>query len=492
MAQLTFPTTTLPKLEAAGTRIDADVLIVGVTAGAGTNEAPAPVLMTDAHPEQSVREALTAQLAALGVSGKVGEAKVLPASDAETTGAPVIIAAGLGETATATSIRRAAGAAARAARALKPQRVATTLSLSDSAAAAEGLALGWYDYPGEKKEAKPAQDVTFLLAGDADPKESTAIARAVFLARDLVNTASSSLYPETYAEAVRSLATAETLTVEVLAEDELKAEGFGGLLAVGLGSSRGPRLVRVEYAPRAAKRHVALVGKGITFDTGGISLKPGANMEEMISDMGGSAVVLGTVLAAAELELDVKVTAYLCMAENMPSGTAYRPGDIVTNYGGLTTEILNTDAEGRMVLADGIARAAEDQPDLLIDTATLTGAQMVALGAKTAGVMGTEAARERVTSAYNEVDEAAWAMPIPEEAKESVKSPVADLRNVTGNRNAGMLAAAAFLQSFVPEGMEWAHVDIAGPAWNDGGAEGFLPARATGFGVRGMLSAIRN
>lgn len=260
-------------------------------------------------------------------------------------------------------------------------------------------------------------------------------------------------------------------------------------MGVGRGSARKPRLVRISWKPEAAKKHVALVGKGITFDTGGISIKPGANMQAMISDMGGSAAMIASVIAAARLGVHTRVTATIPMAENMPSGDAYRPGDTLVQYGGKTVEIVNTDAEGRLILADAIARACEDNPDYLIETATLTGAALVALGRRTGGVMGEDSFRDRIAEIGREVGEPAWAMPIPDEVAEGMKSKVADLVNA-GARWGGMLAAGFFLGEFVSEGTPWAHIDVAGPAWNEASPYGVNPARATGAPVRTVVAAI--
>ena len=306
-------------------------------------------------------------------------------------------------------------------------------------------------------------------------------------ARDLVNTPSSHLYPETYAAALGIIAQDYDLDFQCWDETKLKEQGFGGILAVGSGSARKPRLVQLRYRPADAKKHVSLVGKGITFDTGGISIKPAANMENMISDMGGSAAVVATVVAAARLQLPVAVTATVALAENMPGGAAYRPGDVITHYGEKTTEILNTDAEGRLVLADALAFASEKEPDVLIDVATLTGAQIVALGDRTSGVMGDAELAEQLAHIGREVDEPAWAMPLPEELAEAVKSPVADLRNATPKRHGGMLSAACFLREFVKPPIQWAHVDIAGPAFNTSTPHGFTPARGTGVPVRTLV-----
>jgi len=392
-------------------------------------------------------------------------------------------------------LSRAAGVAARSLTGLKV--VATTLGELGLAAAVEGIALGAYTYRGLKtadvpEDQQPVQKVVFLGKDQALFDAAVITAEAVAFARDLVNAPSSHLFPESYAAIATSAAEDNGLTVEVLDDAALAEQGFGGIVAVGQGSTRGPRLVRISYAPEQLDDAptVALVGKGVTFDTGGVSIKPAANMDQMISDMGGSAAVLATIIAAARLKLNVKVTATIPMAENMPGGNSYRPGDVITHYGGTTSEILNTDAEGRLILADAIARASEDNPDYLIETATLTGAQMVALGLRTAGVMGSDAFRDRVAETGRSVGEQAWAMPIPEEMSTSMSSPVADLRNADPSRWGGMLSAGYYLGNFVGEGIEWVHIDIAGPSFNTGGAHGYTPARATGAPVRTLIAVL--
>lgn len=265
--------------------------------------------------------------------------------------------------------------------------------------------------------------------------------------------------------------------MEVLDEKELTKGGYGGIVGVGKGSSRPPRLVRLTYRGAKGKKakSVALVGKGITFDTGGISIKPAGGMENMTSDMGGAAAVIAVTLLAARQQLPIDVIATVPMAENMPSSTAQRPGDVLTQLDGTTVEVINTDAEGRLILADAIVRACQDQPDYLIDTATLTGAQVVALGTRTPGVMGTDEFRDRVSAISQSVGENGWAMPLPEELRDDLKSRVADLANVTNHRNGGMLAAGQYLREFVADGVQWAHIDVAGPAYNTGGPWGYTP-----------------
>ena len=274
----------------------------------------------------------------------------------------------------------------------------------------------------------------------------------------------------------------------MLDEKVLERGGYGGLMAVGGGSDRGPRLVRFDYAPRGARGHLALVGKGITFDTGGLNLKTADGMYTMKSDMAGAAAVLAATRAIAELGLKVRVTTYAAMAENMPSGTAYRPSDVLTMFGGTTVENVNSDAEGRLVMADALVRAGQDRPDLIVDVATLTGACMVALGERVAGLMtNADEAADRVLDAAESAGEAFWQLPIPEGTRSKLDSKVADLRS-GGNRYGGALTAAAFLQTFVPDDILWAHLDIAGPAFNDEGPYDYVPTGGTGMAVRTLVA----
>lgn len=427
-------------------------------------------------------------LSAVGAKGAAGEAtRVL-------VDGSVYLAFGLGDAAEIDdeAVRRGAGVAARA---LADGETAAVSGEFGVGPTVEGLLLGGYSYTGLKStpgDTPIAPQVT-VVADEAQRGEfdrAVILAQSVNLARDLVNTPSNLLYPETYAEIMGEAASVAGLQIEVLDESALEAQGFGGILAVGRGSSRPPRLVHLTWAPEGAATRVGLVGKGITFDTGGISLKPAAKMEDMISDMGGSAAQLAAIVAAARLGLNLRIDAWLPLAENMPSGTATRPGDVITHYGGVTSEVLNTDAEGRLVLADAIARACDDNLDYLIETATLTGAQLVALGTKTAGVMGSDELRDMVAQAGRDVGEPAWAMPLLEEQEEELKSPVADIRNTHNARTGGMLFAGLYLSRFVTEGTQWAHIDVAGPAWNGGSGTGYTPKRATGVPVRTIVETL--
>ena len=433
-------------------------------------------------------EGLLDALSALGAKGAAGETMRLLVDDT------LVITTGLGaaDDIDDEAVRRAYGVAARALGEVAEAAVSCEFGVQP---VVEGLILGSYTYSGLKTKDGDSAPATVTVVG-ADQEEfdrAVAVAESVNFARDLVNTPAVFLYPAAYAGIVQGLASEWSgdvdLQVEVIAGEDLEKQGFGGILAVGKGSNNAPQLVHVSY-DGGGEKHVALVGKGITFDTGGISLKPAANMEDMISDMGGSAAQLGAIIAAARLKLPVRIDAWLPLAENMPSGSATRPGDVITHYGGKTSEVLNTDAEGRLVLADAIARACEDNPDYLIEAATLTGAQLVALGTRTTAVIGSDEFRDTVAEIGRGVGEPAWAMPLLEEQEEELKSPVADMRNVHNKRTGGTSFAGLYLSKFVGEDVEWVHLDIAGPAWNGGGAYGYTPARATGAPVRTIVETL--
>ncbi len=405
-------------------------------------------------------------------------------------------------------VRRAAGVAARSL--TGTETVITTLSELPGtdilSATIEGLILGAYrfsDFRSKKTAPKDAglKKITVLSTAKDAKKlaaRATATATAVATARDFINTPPSHLFPAEFAKRAKAFGEAAGLEVEVLDEKALEKGGYGGVVGVGKGSSRPPRLVRLTHRgsalaknPKKAKR-VALVGKGITFDTGGISIKPAASMHHMTSDMSGAAAVIVTVALAAQLGLPIDVIATVPMAENMPSSTAQRPGDVLTQYGGITVEVLNTDAEGRLILADAIARACEDKPDYLMETSTLTGAQTVALGARIPGIMGSDEFRDRVASISQGVGENGWPMPLPDDLKDDLKSSVADLANISGQRFAGMLVAGVYLREFVAEGVQWAHLDVAGPAYNSGGPWGYTGKGGTGVPARTMFAVLED
>ncbi len=485
----------LPKRKA-----DDAVLIVAVVSGPDEDSA-ATVVANPFLDAEAVGE-IEVALQALGAKGGCEQVSRVIAPSL-----PVarVLAVGLGKNRDdwpAEVIRRAAGVAARSLNGT--ENVITTLSGIDLAAAIEGLILGAYRFSDFRsaKTAPKDNGLRTITALTADTKSKTkeaadraaAIATAVATARDFVNTPPSHLYPAEFADRAKALGEAAGLEVEVLDDKALTKQGYGGVVGVGKGSSRPPRLVRLIHrgAKNKKSKKVALVGKGITFDTGGISIKPAANMHHMTSDMGGAAAVIATVVLAAKQKLPIDVIATVPMAENMPSATAQRPGDVLTQYGGITVEVLNTDAEGRLILADAIVRACEDAPDYLIETSTLTGAQTVALGARTPGVMGSDAFRDRVAERSQQVGENAWPMPLPEELKDDLKSTVADLANVSGSRFAGMLVAGTDLREFVADGVQWAHIDIAAPAYNTGGPWGYTVKGGTGVPTRTMFAVLED
>ncbi|HKU28936.1 MAG TPA: leucyl aminopeptidase [Arthrobacter sp.] len=480
-----------------------DALVVGVGQGAD-----GPVLLRNPLSAKTA-ESLSASLSILGITGAADQVHRLPGIPE--TGAGVLVLAGVGKVAddaplTEEALRRAAGSAVRQLAGLDSVTLALpTASLADVAAVAEGATLGSYSYT-EHRSSKdglkdPVGKVRIYTAFDGSAVQpaldrALLVGRAVNATRTLVNQPPSHLYPESFADAAKELAKGLPVKVTVWDEKRLEKEGFGGILGVGKGSARQPRLVKVEYAPAKATKKIALVGKGITFDTGGISIKPALGMGDMKSDMAGAAVVLNTVLAVAGLGLPAKVTAWLCIAENMPSGAAQRPADVLTVYGGKTVEVLNTDAEGRLVMADGIVAASLEQPDAIIDVATLTGAQLIALGNRTAGVMGSDSVTAALKSAADRAGELVWPMPLPEELRASLDSQVADIANI-GERHGGMMTAAVFLREFVGKDNEgkqipWAHVDIAGPSFNNGGAYGYTPKQGTGCTVRTLLAYVED
>ena len=430
-------------------------------------------------------------LRTLGATGSSGEVTKLPG----VTGikASLVVCVGVGKSSNdSEAIRRAVGNGVRACTGLGRVAVAAPGGRTMECAIAARLAA--YSFTAHKgrpvdKSALPAKRLALLVAGaTADDRAAVAqansIADSIALVRDLVNTPPNALPPAALADAARAAVKGLPVKIKVWDEKALKADGCGGILAVGQGSANPPRLVRLEYAPAGATASLALVGKGITFDTGGISIKPAAQMDEMKADMAGAAAVIGAVRAIAELKLPIKVTGWVPTAENMPSGRAQRPGDVITMYGGTTVEVLNTDAEGRLILADALGLAAEDKPDLIIDVATLTGAATVALGLRITGVMSNdEAARTQVVEAAGRAGEESWPMPLPADLRASLDSATADIANI-GDRFGGMLSAGVFLQEFVPAGQAWVHLDIAGPAFNAKGAYGYTPKGGTGSAVR--------
>jgi leucyl aminopeptidase len=489
---------TLSTAAAPGLRADAIVIGVG-KGGKGPVVAPGADAVDKAYDGR-----LAGVLETLGASGAEGEITKLPAPAGFK--APLVLAVGLGaepeegEEYGAEALRRAAGVAARALTGAKKAAFALPLAdAADAGAIAEGALLGAYSfdaYKGGAKDAKgkaPLGEVALLGGKPRDKEYKAAVERALAVteelnrARDLVNTPPNDLDPEAFAAVAQTAAKEHGIKVEVLDEKALEKGGYGGILGVGAGSAAGPRLVKLSYTHADATKHLAFVGKGITYDSGGISLKPAGHNETMKCDMSGAAAVFAAVVAAARLGLAVNVTGWLALAENMPSGSATRPGDVLRMYSGKTVEVLNTDAEGRLVLADALWAASAEKPDAIVDVATLTGAMVLALGSRTFGVMANDDAfRSAIVEAADEVGEPSWPMPLPEHLRKGMDSPTADIANM-GERMGGGLVAGLFLREFVGEGITWAHLDIAGPAFNEGGPFGYTPKGGTGSAVRTLV-----
>ncbi|MGW4545570.1 leucyl aminopeptidase [Streptomyces violaceorubidus] len=501
MTALTLSTAAAPGLRA-------DAIVIGVAKGAG-----GPLVAPGAEAVDKAYDGrLAAVLETLGASGSEGEVTKLPAPSGFK--APVVVAVGLGAEPEKDAgfdpeaLRRAAGAAARALAGAKKAAFALPLAeAADAGVVAEGVLLGAYSFDAYKESAKDAKDSkgakgngkaplaeAALLGGKPRDKaykaaveRAAAVAEELNRARDLVNTPPNDLNPEAFAAVAQTAAKEHGIKVQVLDEKALVKGGYGGILGVGAGSASGPRLVKLSYTSPKAKKSLAFVGKGITYDSGGISLKPAGHNETMKCDMAGAAAVFAAVVAAARLGLEVNVTGWLALAENMPSGSATRPGDVLRMYSGKTVEVLNTDAEGRLVLADALWAASQDKPDAIIDVATLTGAMMLALGSRTYGIMANDDAfRSAVHEAAEESGEPAWPMPLPEHLRKGMDSPTADIANM-GERMGGGLVAGLFLREFVGEGITWAHLDIAGPAFNEGAPFGYTPKGGTGTAVRTLV-----
>ncbi len=515
---MTTPTTVLPTLTLADTDpadLDVDAIVIGVHSQEGEG---ADLLL--ASGAESIAAAfdgkLTATLALLGATGSAGE--VTKIATMGVIHAPVLVVVGLGAEPTgaapaAETLRRSAAAAIRALAGTRT--VALALPLSDDAedngahalrAVSEGAILGAYRFSGYKGKPQPNRKdpvgaVSVLVpdaheeAANSEVRRAGVVTAAVARTRDWVNAPANLLRPPVLADEIADAAGKAGLHVEVLDEAALAKGGYGGILAVGMGSEAKPRMVRLTYAPAesvAPAKKLALIGKGITFDTGGVSIKPAQGMWEMKSDMAGAAAVASVMIALAELKPLLQVTAYIPIAENMLSGESYRPGDVITMRNGKRVEVLNTDAEGRMILGDAIARACEDNPDYLLETSTLTGGQVIALGKKIAGVMGSDTLTPRVKAAGESVGEPTWPMPLPDEIRKSMESDVADILQVSaGMERAGhMLQGGVFLREFVAEGVQWAHIDVAGPSFHSGEPTGYWSKGGTGVPVRTLIALV--
>jgi leucyl aminopeptidase len=477
-------------------RVQADLLAVPVGAARALGPGAAAV-------DAALDGDLAAFMAEADFEGNPGQTLAVPTRGRLRAAAAMLVGVGAFDEITPDGVRRAAAAVAR--KATKAASVATTLvDLADGAgierpvaaqAVAEGFVLGSYQFLKYKGNGDTTRLSKVVVVGRANARVEAAldrgatVAAAVTWARDMVNEPSGAKSPAAFANAAKKLLRGKGVTVKVMTEAELKAEGLGGVVGVGQGSGNPPRLVKATYSPPGKKGSVAFVGKGVVFDSGGLSLKTSSGMETMKTDMSGAAAVLAAMSVLKELGVKAKVTAYVPMVENMPSGTAIRPGDVLKIRNGKTVEVLNTDAEGRLILADALALAAEDKPDAVVDVATLTGACMVALGDKIAGLMGNrDTWNEQVQAAADAVGEPVWPLPMPTEYRKLLESEVADLRNISTGSYGGALTAALFLSEFV-DGVPWVHLDIAGPA-RAGGDDGYLVKGGTGFAVRTLVELV--
>ena len=492
---MTIPVLSVLSADVEG--VEAELLVLAVRKGDDGPELLAP----------DVYAPLADELRASGVTGSEDQVRRLPDRFGAASG---LVLVGLGPDADDAAFRRAAGAVTRT---IDGQASIAFALTEETAAAAEavleGAAIGAYRYTasrgvGSAPAPRPLGQITVVDPSSVDAPDAglaehaTAVAEAIALVKDLVNTPPNELYPATFADAARAAVDGLDVEVEEWDETRLAEDGFGGILGVGQGSSRPPRLVKLSYHPEAARSHLALVGKGITFDSGGLSLKPPVSMVGMKYDMTGAATVLAVLAAAARLGVPTRLTAWLCLAENLPSGTAIRPNDVLTIRGGRTVEVTNTDAEGRLVLADGLVAAGEEGPDAIIDVATLTGAAVVALGNRYTGVMGDASFVTDLIATGSGADELFWPMPFPAELRKVLDSDVADLANAKpGTTAGGMLVAGTFLQEFIADRTDeeggttripWAHLDIAGSAMNGDAPYGFTAKGPTGVAVRTLLA----
>lgn len=412
----------------------------------------------------------------------------------------LLVGMGKGEEIELDSWRKAAGRARKEAGGIGAEEIAFHFAPNRApeavvGAVVEGTLLASYQFTKYRSNSKPAAALRSLTLFRPGLKRSAAMERAaslaldlspgVYVARDLVNEPPSVTTPRFLAEQARSLCRGRGLGVEVWGKKKIQATNLAGLLAVNRGSAEEPRFILIHYEPPRARKKVALIGKGITFDSGGLSLKPAKSMETMKLDMAGGAAIIGAMSRLPYLRPEIEVTGYIPVTDNLPSGSAQKPGDIIRYLNGKTVEVLNTDAEGRLILADALAYAATQRPDCMVTLATLTGACMVALGTGVAGVFGNhQPLVDDLIRSGSEAGEKLWQLPLVKEYREEIKSSVADIKNIGGSYG-GAITAALILQEFVGD-VRWAHLDIAGPAFAEKDTP-TCPKGGTGFGVRTLL-----
>ena len=482
-------------------RTRTDLVVIGVTTGRSGAPAAAPG-------GESVAEAFGRKfgplLASMGFRGGFGEVLRVPTNGALRAAQLLVVGLGPDHSLTTEKVRRAAGIAAR--NLGNAASVAVALPAGDAehlTAVVDGFRSGLYRFDayksGSSKRSSAGVAEVVVLSDAARQADLTAALDAskvvgglVDQVRDWVNTPANDLVPLELAARIEAAARGTGVGYELLDVETLTEMGCGGILAVGQGSAHPPCLVKLTWQPGEPTGSVALVGKGITYDSGGLSIKPASSMKIQKTDMAGAAAAAASVLALAALEVPVAVTAYLPLAENMISGSSMRPGDVLTTLSGKTVEVMNTDAEGRLVLADALTMAVRDEPDVLVNVATLTGPCIVALGEKIAGLFGDDDTVAEFRQAADASGELYWHLPIPDEQRTSVttESKVADLLQHNFVRWGSALYAAAFLEQFV-DGRPWVHLDIAGPAYNTGGPWGHVPSGGTGFSVTTIVEFVQ-
>jgi len=457
-----------------------DVDLEGATLIAGALEGLDPI----SGSEEAVGALDRTVLEAAGFEGKTGQTITLPHADAE-----AVLVVGLGDEASFDSLKAASGNAIRK---VKTARAVSLLALVDidgaTKAVVEGSLLGGYQFRTYKTDDEGLAAETVDVVGADEDELSGAVhaAEMTILARDWVNTPAKDQSPETFARLIATAAEGSNVEVEIWDKPRIEEEKLGALLGVAAGSDRDPRLVILEYRPEGADKHIALVGKGITFDSGGLSLKAANFMEEMKDDMSGAAAVMAATIGIARLRLPLNITAIAPLTDNAVGGDATRPGDVLRPVDGPTIEVLNTDAEGRLILADALGLAKRYEPDLTIDVATLTGAAAVALGKQVAAVFGSDTdVAAQVLDAASRAGEEFWELPLFKGYRKSIDSNVADIKNISGSRYGGAIVAAVFLAEYAGDG-PWAHLDIAGPARREETSGEFVKG-ASGVGVRTLI-----
>jgi leucyl aminopeptidase len=468
-------------------RVEDDIDLSGSTIVVGVLDGLEPISDQDRELEDIDHRTLEVA----DFEGKKEQTIVLPHDHAD-----ALLLVGVGDEASFESLRSAAGAAIRS---VKTSRVVTRLGAADvdgaSRAVVEGVVLGGYKFLSYKQtadeETREVELVELVGADENEIETSLIVAEATNLARDWVNTPARDKSPETLAGLQETAAISAGMSVEVWERDRIEVEGLGGLLGVAAGSDREPRVVVLTYEPDHPSSHLALVGKGITFDSGGLSIKSAASMMEMKDDMSGAAITAAAAIAIARLGLGIKVTCIVPMTDNAIGGDATRPGDVLRPLEGPTIEVLNTDAEGRLILADGLGLARRADPDLIVDVATLTGAARVALGDRIAAVFGSDSdTASLILDAAARAGEEFWELPLFENYRQSIDSEIADIKNVSSSRYGGAIIAALFLAEYSGDG-PWAHLDVAGPA-RSREVSGEIVKGASGVGVRTLVELARH